>query len=204
MQTSCRKALAALGVLMAAASALGQTATYHLHNEASNINRNFKRLLTAGPDAAATTALTSALKGKAAGEYVISEFETQTNVPTNTNVTAVVPNAATSGNVVVTSGGLQSNGAAFTVLVPTISNTAPTAGRQAQSLRSPEAILAQARGPSPLVGNPPRLTAGRMAVFRRLYLLVLQRETSLWAMVVCKAMECYSRLLNRLWRSCQL
>ena len=92
MQTSCLKALAALGVLMAAASALGQTATYHLHNEASTINRNFKRLLTAGPDAAATTALTSALKGKAAGEYVISEFETQTNVP---NTPGVIPSGST-------------------------------------------------------------------------------------------------------------
>ena len=62
------------------------------------------------------------------GTVTFNGLPASTTSWTNTNVTAVVPNGATSGNVVVTSGGLQSNGAAFTVLVPTISNTAPTSG----------------------------------------------------------------------------
>ena len=76
---------------MAAAAAPGQTATYHLHNEASTINTSFKKLLTAGPDAAATTATVS-LKSKAAGEYLIKEFETQTNDP---NSPGVIPSGST-------------------------------------------------------------------------------------------------------------
>jgi YD repeat-containing protein len=91
VQTSCLKALAALGILMAAIGVPAQTATYHLHNEASTINTSFKKLLTTGPDAAATTA-TVALKGKTAGEYVIKEFETQTSVP---NIAGVIPSGST-------------------------------------------------------------------------------------------------------------
>ena len=91
MQTSSLKALAALGILMAAAAAAAQTSTYHLHNEASTINTSFKKLLTARPDAAATTA-TVALKSKIAGEYLIKEFETQTSVP---NMHGVIPSGST-------------------------------------------------------------------------------------------------------------
>ena len=91
MQTSCLKALAALGILMAAAAAPAQTATYYLHNEASTINASFKKLLTAGPDATATTAIVS-LKNKTAGEYLIKEFATQTSVP---NIPGVIPSGST-------------------------------------------------------------------------------------------------------------
>ncbi len=91
MQTSCLKALAALGILMAATAAPAQTATYHLHNEASTINTSFKKLLTAGPDATATTAVVT-LKNKTAGEYLIKEFETQTNIP---NSPGVIPSGST-------------------------------------------------------------------------------------------------------------
>jgi len=47
---------------------------------------------------------------------------------TNTSITATVPNGATNGNVVVTAGGLQSNGSAFTVLAPILSGLNPTSG----------------------------------------------------------------------------
>lgn len=90
MQTSWLKALAALGILMAAAAAPAQTATCHLQNEASTINTSFKKLLTAGPEGAATA--TVALKSKTAGEYLIKEFETQTSVP---NMPGVVPSGST-------------------------------------------------------------------------------------------------------------
>jgi hypothetical protein len=47
----------------------------------------------------------------------------------NTSVTAVVPQGASSGNVIVTGNlGLQSSGSAFTVLVPTISSLNPSSG----------------------------------------------------------------------------
>src|SRR5258708_29624511 len=52
----------------------------------------------------------------------------------NTSITAIVPNGATSGAVVVTGGGLQSNGAAFTVLVPTISSLSPASGAPGASV----------------------------------------------------------------------
>jgi len=76
---------------MAAVSAPGQTATYHLHNEASAINTSLKKLLTAGPDAGSTTAAVS-LKSLAVGEYLIKEFETQTNDP---NSAGVIPSGST-------------------------------------------------------------------------------------------------------------
>src|SRR5882762_1736756 len=74
--------LALLLMLLGAFSVSGvaQTATYHLHREASAITAADDKLLTAGPDAA-SLAITTALTGKAAGEYLIKEFETQTGVP---------------------------------------------------------------------------------------------------------------------------
>jgi len=59
VQTSCLKALAALGFLTAAFAAPAQTVTYYLHNEAFTINTSLKKLLTAGPDAGSTTASVS-------------------------------------------------------------------------------------------------------------------------------------------------
>jgi hypothetical protein len=61
-------------------AAHAQTATYHLHKEASTINSSFDKLLTASPDAA-SAALTTVLTGKLTGNYLIKEFETQTSVP---------------------------------------------------------------------------------------------------------------------------
>jgi YD repeat-containing protein len=71
--------------------ATSQTATYHLHKEASTITTTFDQLKTAGPDAA-SVALTTTLTGKAAGEYVVKEFETQTGVP---NLSGVIPSGST-------------------------------------------------------------------------------------------------------------
>ncbi len=68
-----------------------QTATYHLHKEASAVNTSFDKLLTSGPDAT-SVALTTTLTSKAAGEYVIKEFETQTGVP---NAAGVIPTGST-------------------------------------------------------------------------------------------------------------
>jgi hypothetical protein len=61
-------------------NASGQQATYRLHKETSTINTTFDKLLVATPDAS-SVALTTALGGKAAGEYKIKEFETQSGVP---------------------------------------------------------------------------------------------------------------------------
>jgi hypothetical protein len=69
----------------------GQTTSYHLHKEASTIATSFDKLLSTGPDAA-STAFTAALKSKAAGEYVIKEFETQAGIP---SAAGVVPNGST-------------------------------------------------------------------------------------------------------------
>jgi hypothetical protein len=66
-------------------AARAQTATYHLHKEASAINTSFDQLKTSGPDAA-ITALTTVLTNKAAGDYLIKEFETQTGVPNASGV----------------------------------------------------------------------------------------------------------------------
>jgi hypothetical protein len=46
----------------------------------------------------------------------------------DTSIVATVPAGATTGNVVVTVGGQASNGAAFTVLAPTIGSLSPTSG----------------------------------------------------------------------------
>jgi hypothetical protein len=66
-------------------AARAQTVTYHLHKEASAINTSFDQLKTSGPDAA-ITALTTVLTSKAAGDYLIKEFETQTGVPNASGV----------------------------------------------------------------------------------------------------------------------
>lgn len=68
-----------------------QTATYHVHKEASAVNTSFDKLLTSGPDAA-SVALTATLTSKAAGEYLIKEFETQSGVP---NAAGVIPSGST-------------------------------------------------------------------------------------------------------------
>ncbi|HEY2235281.1 MAG TPA: IPT/TIG domain-containing protein, partial [Candidatus Angelobacter sp.] len=70
---------------------VAQTATYHLHKEASAITAADDKLLTAGPDGT-SVALTTALTSKAAGEYLIKEFETQTSAP---NTAGVIPSGST-------------------------------------------------------------------------------------------------------------
>jgi hypothetical protein len=72
-------------------SGAAQTATYHLHKEASTIATADDKLLTAGPDAA-SLAMTTTLTSKAAGEYLIKEFETQTGDP---NTAGVIPSGST-------------------------------------------------------------------------------------------------------------
>jgi YD repeat-containing protein len=68
-----------------------QTATYHLHKEASSTS-GLDQLKTAGPDAT-TVALTSVdLKSQATGEYIVKAFDTQAGVP---NVSGVIPAAST-------------------------------------------------------------------------------------------------------------
>ena len=70
---------------------VAQTATYHLHKEASAITAADDKLLTAGPDGT-SVALTTALTSKTAGEYLIKEFETQTGDP---NTAGVIPSGST-------------------------------------------------------------------------------------------------------------
>ena len=70
---------------------IAQTATYHLHKEASAITATDDKLLTAGPDGT-SVALTTTLTSKAAGEYLIKEFETQTGDP---NTAGVIPSGST-------------------------------------------------------------------------------------------------------------
>src|SRR5712671_2830737 len=70
---------------------VAQTATYHLHKEASAITAADDKLLTAGPDATSLV-ITTTLTSKAVGEYLIKEFETQTGDP---NTTGVIPSGST-------------------------------------------------------------------------------------------------------------
>jgi hypothetical protein len=70
---------------------VAQTATYHLHKEASTITAADDKLLTAGPDGT-SLAITTTLTSKVAGEYLIKEFETQTGVP---NTGGVIPSGST-------------------------------------------------------------------------------------------------------------
>src|SRR6476646_2310317 len=92
MRTKCFALQIAISVLFLSMLATGQTATYHLHKEASTINTTFDKLLPAGPDAKSISLSSSSLTNKAAGEYVIKEFETQAGVP---NASGVVPAGST-------------------------------------------------------------------------------------------------------------
>src|SRR5258708_24520190 len=70
---------------------VAQTATSHLHKEASALTAADDKLLTSGPDGT-SVALTTALTSKAVGEYLIKEFETQTGDP---NTAGVIPSGST-------------------------------------------------------------------------------------------------------------
>ena len=87
----CTRIASLLVVLAITAAAHAQTATYHIHKEASTVNTSFDKLLTAGPDATSVV-LTTVLTSKAVGEYVIKEFETQASVP---NSAGVIPSGST-------------------------------------------------------------------------------------------------------------
>jgi hypothetical protein len=115
--------------------AKAQTATYHLHKEASAINTSFDQLKTSGPDGA-ITALSTVLTNKTAGDYVIKEFETQTGVP---NAAGVIPSGSTfsfslymrktanvTGVTVKPEAKLRLNGASGTTLCSAIGSTALT------------------------------------------------------------------------------
>lgn len=63
-----------------AQSVVGQSVTYHLHNEASTTG-GLKQLTAAGPDAATSELVLSGLGGAAPGEYLVQAFDTQAGVP---------------------------------------------------------------------------------------------------------------------------
>src|SRR5258708_18891795 len=71
--------LALLLMLLGAFSVSGvaQTATYHLHREASTLTAADDKLLTAGPDAA-SLAITAALTGKVAGRHINKKNKSHT------------------------------------------------------------------------------------------------------------------------------
>ena len=84
--------VSSLFFLFSCSWAAAQTATYHLHNAASTIpGSTFKQLSTSNA-APPIVALSTSLKGKAVGEYVIQEFETQSGVP---NAGGVIPSGST-------------------------------------------------------------------------------------------------------------
>lgn len=64
-----------------------QTATYHLHKEASSTTGLFQ-LKTAGPDGTSLAVQSANLKNQAVGEYLVKAFDTQSGVP---NASGVIP-----------------------------------------------------------------------------------------------------------------
>jgi YD repeat-containing protein len=68
-----------------------QTASYHLHSEASSTSGLFQ-LKSAGPDTSSSTVLSVDLKNLAIGEYVVKQFDTQSGNP---NSSGVIPSGST-------------------------------------------------------------------------------------------------------------
>lgn len=66
--------------------------------------------------------------GNTAGAVTVNGQPASVSQWSDSSIRVTVPNGATNGNVVVSNGGLQSNGVAFTVLVPTISSLSPNSG----------------------------------------------------------------------------
>src|ERR1044072_3775139 len=66
--------------LITFAVAHAQTATYHLHRENSSTANRFQ-LKTENPDATSFSVESTNLKNAANGEYLVKEFDTQSNVP---------------------------------------------------------------------------------------------------------------------------
>jgi YD repeat-containing protein len=82
--------LCLLALSLSSIGAQAQTATYHLHKEASKTAGLFQ-LRTAAPDAAATTIASADLKNQPAGEYVVKAFDTPAGVP---NATGTIPSGS--------------------------------------------------------------------------------------------------------------
>jgi len=78
-------------VLVLATQVQAQTATYHLHNEASSTPGNYQ-LKTTGPDTATVAVQSADLKNAATGEYFIRTFDTQAGVP---NAAGTIPSGST-------------------------------------------------------------------------------------------------------------
>jgi len=74
-------------LLVLALSAQAQTATYHLHKEASTTTGLFQ-MKTAGPDGTSLAVQSANLKGVAAGEYLVKAFDTPSGVP---NTSGTIP-----------------------------------------------------------------------------------------------------------------
>jgi len=72
--------------------------------------------------------------GPAAGRVTFNGQLAATSNWTATSITAVVPNGAASGNVVVSNGGLPSNGVSYTVLSPGITMLNPASGTAGTSV----------------------------------------------------------------------
>jgi hypothetical protein len=70
---------------------LAQSATYHLHQEASATS-GLNQLKTQGPDAAAATLQSAQLRNSSPGNYVVKQFDTQPGVP---GVSGVIPAGST-------------------------------------------------------------------------------------------------------------
>jgi len=76
-----------LFILGLAITGHSQSATYHLHKEAST-TANLFQLKTAGPDGTSLAVQSANLKNAAAGEYLIKAFDTQSGVP---NASGLIP-----------------------------------------------------------------------------------------------------------------
>lgn len=80
-----------LFIILSPVLATAQTATYHLHKEASSTLGLFQ-LKTAGPDAASFAIQSADLKNLGAGDYILKEFDTQSGVP---NKAGTIPAGST-------------------------------------------------------------------------------------------------------------
>src|SRR5438874_1407504 len=65
-------------LLLLAGTSVAQTATYHLHKEASSTDGQLQ-LKTAGPDASSLTLLSGPIT--VPGDYTVAAFDTQAGVP---------------------------------------------------------------------------------------------------------------------------
>ena len=120
-------------LLVLALSAQAQTATYHLHKEASATTGLFQ-LKTAGPDGTSLAVQSANIKGVAAGEYLIKAFDTPSGVPNSSGTIPAGSNISftlwmrktTTGGTIYPRAKLRLNGVAGTLLGTATSATALT------------------------------------------------------------------------------